>query len=320
MKTLLILTVLISAALCAERILREATAEELKAQASWKSYDWKDNPFRDYTDEQIKNLLGVNLRWDQSNVHLLIDDDDHSRVNDLPREYDFRAQWPQCAGPIRNQQQCGSCWAFSGAEAVEQRLCMASQGKINLLLSPQDSVSCDHDNYACMGGYLDRTWNYYENYGLVTEQCFPYVSGDGSVPSCPAGACVDNRVPYVKYRIQLGTSRPFTCPAQIKEELVANGPLQTGFIVYEDFMHYQSGVYVHTHGGQLGGHAVVILGWGVEADGHEFWIVQNSWGPNWGEAGYFRIRFGQCMFDQNGYAGLPRLTDFAPNFLFWHDY
>ena len=54
----------------------------------------------------------------------------------------------------------------------------------------------------------------------------------------------------------------------------------------------------------MGGHAVVIVGWGVE-NGINYWIAQNSWGPNWGENGYFRIQFGQCGFDSNAYAGVP---------------
>ena len=112
------------------------------------------------------------------------------------------------------------------------------------------------------------------------------------------------------------SSKPLTCPFQIKKELMENGPIQTGFNVYEDFMHYKSGVYEFTHGKKLGGHAVKIVGWGVE-NGKEYWIAQNSWGVEWGEMGFFRIKFGECMFDSNGFAGLAKLNDFSwNNFLF----
>jgi len=120
---------------------------------------------------------------------------------------------------------------------------------------------------------------------------------------------------YVKYRAVAGASKPLTCAAQIKEELVKNGSVQTGFMVYEDFMHYQGGIYEHDHGDNLGGHAVKIVGYGTE-NGKDFWIVQNSWGPKWGENGFFRIAVGQCEFEANAYAGLAKVDDFTPNRFF----
>jgi cathepsin B len=85
-----------------------------------------------------------------------------------------------------------------------------------------------------------------------------------------------------------------------------NGPVQTGFEVYEDFLHYKSGIYKYTDGIILGGHAVKIVGWGKEG-AVNYWIVANSWGPKWGEKGYFRIAFGECTFEENAYVGLPDL-------------
>ena len=83
-------------------------------------------------------------------------------------------------------------------------------------------------------------------------------------------------------------------------------PVETGFNVYADFMSYKGGIYVHESGSLQGGHAVVILGFGTEDDVN-YWICQNSWGPNWGENGYFRIKMGECGIDSDCYAGSPRL-------------
>ena len=58
-------------------------------------------------------------------------------------------------------------------------------------------------------------------------------------------------------------------------------------------MQYESGIYKHVSGTLLGGHDVVIIGWGIE-DGTKYWIAQNSWGKDWGEQGYFRIVEGIC--------------------------
>jgi len=320
MRSLLILTFVCACFLgvFTQRILKEETVESIKSKADWESYDWHENPFRDFSKEQIQALLGAHLTWDEHNIHLLLDEDDHDILKDLPQEFDARKQWPECVFPVRNQEHCGSCWAFSGASVLTDRFCIASQGGIKKVLSPQDMVSCDTTDYGCHGGLLDRAWTYLEKTGIVADECFPYVSGDGkNVPHCPHGTCSDNSLKYVKYRAVSSSSRPLTCAAQIKEELFKNGPVQTGFMVYEDFMHYKSGVYEHTHGQRLGGHAVKILGWGVE-NGKEFWIAQNSWGPTWGENGFFRIKLGECMFDENAYAGLPNINDFTPKkFMFW---
>ena len=314
MKIFVVLTI-IALSFCNQRLLKQETFEKVKSSAKWESYDWDENPFKDFTHDQLHSLLGTTLKWNEHTLPLLVDDDDHN-VN-LPTEFDSRKQWPECVLPVRNQEHCGSCWAFSGSEVLADRFCIASQGKIKTVLSPQDMVSCDTKDHGCHGGLLDNTWNYFEEVGVVSDECFPYQSGDGkNVPHCPHGSCADTKFKYVKYRAVKGSSKPLTCATQIKKELVANGPVQTGFMVYEDFMHYKSGVYEHTHGEKMGGHAVKIVGWGVEGD-KEFWIAQNSWGPTWGEQGFFRIKVGECLFDENAYVGLANVSDFTPNkFLF----
>jgi cathepsin B len=89
-------------------------------------------------------------------------------------------------------------------------------------------------------------------------------------------------------------------PTSIKNLIAAGGPVETGFTVYEDFFAYKSGIYHHVSGGVAGGHAVKIIGWGVEA-GTNFWIVANSWGTSWGINGTFKIKQGDCGIDQAVY-------------------
>lgn len=69
---------------------------------------------------------------------------------------------------------------------------------------------------------------------------------------------------------------------------MTNGPVEAAFSVYSDFMSYKSGVYKHTSGSLEGGHAIKILGWGVE-NGEDYWIVANSWSAAWGMDGFFYI-------------------------------
>lgn len=86
-----------------------------------------------------------------------------------------------------------------------------------------------------------------------------------------------------------------------------NGPLGVAFYVYEDFLLYKSGIYQHVTGSFLGGHAVKLLGWGVEKN-VSYWLLANSWNPDWGEAGYFRMLRGndECGIESRCVAGIPR--------------
>ena len=278
---------LISLAFCG--FINQEEVDFLKANAPFEVYEPEENPFRDYTEEQIKDLFTVQLEYPEGN-------EVEEEEDDVPESFDFRTQWPDCIGEIRIQASCGSCWAFSGAVAFQQRLCIAGGDKV--VLSPQDSVSCDKANLGCQGGYLPRTWNYYKTTGLVTENCFPYTSQKGTVEACIT-ECKDGSE-WKKYKISDYSS--FRGVNAIRKEILENGPVQTGFTVYNDFMSYKSGIYKHVSGSALGGHAVIIIGWGVE-EGVEYWIAQNSWDKNWGENGYFRIKTGECGFD--AYAGTP---------------
>ena len=69
---------------------------------------------------------------------------------------------------------------------------------------------------------------------------------------------------------------------------MTKGPVEAGFTVFEDFLTYKSGVYQHKTGSRLGGHAIKILGWGVE-NGVKYWLVANSWNEDWGDKGFFKI-------------------------------
>eukprot|EP00825_Cyclidium_porcatum_P007849 TRINITY_DN1393_c0_g1_i2.p1 TRINITY_DN1393_c0_g1~~TRINITY_DN1393_c0_g1_i2.p1 ORF type:complete len:139 (-),score=27.38 TRINITY_DN1393_c0_g1_i2:243-659(-) len=90
----------------------------------------------------------------------------------------------------------------------------------------------------------------------------------------------------------------------IQTELMTNGPAECSFTVYEDFLTYKTGVYQHKTGSELGGHAVKMLGWGVEND-TAYWLIANSWNPDWGDQGYFKIIRGQdeCGIESEVVAG-----------------
>ena len=288
------LTLLLIAFCACNTIITEELNAYLKKHAPFKVYEPSKNPFRNWTDEEIRNLFKVEIR----HVKKEKQENKIEIISDAPESFDAREQWPECKQEIRDQASCGSCWAFSAVEALAWRFCVATEGKTNVVLSAQDPVACDENNFGCDGGYLDYVWEYLEKTGAVTESCYPYESGSGVVPPC-RDECDDGE-DWVKYKST--AYKEYTSPDAIKDTLQSSGPVQTGFTVYSDFMQYESGIYKHVSGGLLGYHAVVIVGWGVE-DGTKYWIAQNSWAADWGEQGYFRIAEGECQFDEDAFAG-----------------
>ena len=96
--------------------------------------------------------------------------------------------------------------------------------------------------------------------------------------------------------------------AQIQKEIMTNGPVEGAFTVYSDFLSYKSGVYQYTTGDELGGHAIKILGWGVE-NNTPYWLVANSWNEDWGDKGFFKILRGsdECGIESGIVGGAPKL-------------
>ena len=90
----------------------------------------------------------------------------------------------------------------------------------------------------------------------------------------------------------------------IMQDLYDYGTVTAAFTVYEDFLSYTSGVYVHRYGEELGGHAIKIFGYGVE-DGTEYWFCANSWNDSWGDQGFFKIKKGvdECGIESDVSAG-----------------
>ncbi|EFA74631.1 hypothetical protein PPL_11599 [Heterostelium album PN500] len=224
----------------------------------------------------------------------------------VPNSFDSRTNWPGCVHAVLNQGQCGSCWAFAASESLSDRLCIASQGAINVTLSPQALVSCDIEfNQGCNGGIPQMAWEYLELHGIPTDSCFPYTSGNGTAPDCQK-ECSDGSK-YQLYKGKTFTLKTCSSVAAIQANVFAYGPIEGTMDVYQDFMSYTSGVYVMTPGSKLlGGHAIKIVGWGTDStSGLDYWIVQNSWGSDWGMNGFFWIQRGtnMCGIDRDASAG-----------------
>jgi len=234
----------------------------------------------------------------------------------LPINFDARVQWPNCIHGVLNQGDCGSCWAFASTEVLSDRYCIYSNESINIVLSPQNLLSCEKMNLKCtMGSLPEWAWSFLEHTGVATMDCDPYVSGNGTVPKCEdrEQTCANDTAPFELYTAEsYGQVGDFLFPSHHIEAIMAaltQGPVDATFSVYADFMTYESGVYKHTYGGFEGLHSVKVIGYGVE-NGTDYWLVQNSWGESWGElGGFFNIIRGidDCGFESLMFTGLPNL-------------
>ncbi|GIQ82228.1 peptidase C1A, partial [Kipferlia bialata] len=227
----------------------------------------------------------------------------------LPVEYDVRTAYPGCADYVLDQGSCGSCWAFATAESLSDRYCVMTGD--NTVLSPQELVDCDRLMLpgGCSGGepYLANDW--LEWNGLVPNECYPYVSGHTHERgTCHSDVCTDGSEPSLKVYVEAMSAEFYDNPTQIQKAIMDKGTVAGTMIVYEDFYNYKGGVYEHAYGAMEGGHAIAIVGWGVDSVSNlPYWTVRNSWGYDFGEDGYFRILRGMnmCEIELGGSAATP---------------
>jgi cathepsin B len=269
--------------------------------------------FEGLTFDAARPLLGTALSHISEHMDNVLPDSAYDQDANIPAEFDARTKWPGLIHPIRDQQRCGSCWAFSASEVLGDRVAIAT-GKPSPVLSPEDMVSCDGGDMGCGGGRLNTAWSYLKNTGVVSEKCLPYAAGDGQAPVCPS-SCADGES-WNSSKVKAATAYAIHSVSHMQQEIMTKGPIQVAFMVYKSFMSYKSGVY-QKHWNEFlpeGGHAVKIIGWGTE-NGVDYWLVANSWNTSWGLDGYFKIKRGRntCGIEKTGppYAGTAAASEFV---------
>lgn len=200
-------------------------------------------------------------------------------------------EWPATEGefivnnvtPIKNQYQCGSCVAFGTTAAFEQTYWTKTGTK--KLFSERYLFFCQpYAGYGCNSGWsLNGGAAAISNSskGIVEDASCPYYNGSYHY-DCGSGCSTSAQ----KYTL------PYSNVSSVNFISTLNGQKAViiGMQVYADFRSYKSGVYEHLTGEHLGGHCMTLVGYGTTSDGKRYWVIKNSWGTNWGDQGYLRLR------------------------------
>jgi len=234
-------------------------------------------PFADLTREEFAQRNGFKPALMQDSMLKLAKP---LNTSGLPDSFDWRKKG--AVNPVKNQQQCGSCWAFSAVANIEGAGFV--ENKKLLSLSEQELVDCDTKtgDEGCKGGLPSNAFKdmIQSKIGLEAESDYPYTASDGT---CKATQSKEKA--FIKDWVQISTDED-----QIAASLIKYGPLSIGI---------NAGPMQWYHGGVANpwsilcnpkslDHGVAIVGFGVDG-GKKYWTIRNSWGASWGEKGYYRI-------------------------------
>jgi cathepsin L len=253
------------------------------------SYTLGVNAFADWTFEEFKDIMFGTRRNMTTNKRGAT-----STFVRLPKNVQIpdNTDWRDMGAvtPVKNQGRCGSCWAFSTTGSLEGAHFRATKALVSL--SEQQLVDCSgkDGNQGCNGGLMDNAFKYIEeNGGLDTEDAYPYHAHN-------------QKCHFNKKAIGSTCSGFVDIPSgqedALKEAVATIGPISIAIDATEDkFMLYKEGVFVDDtcqNGADSLDHGVLVVGYGTDnstklGDAADYWIVKNSWGPEWGEKGYIRM-------------------------------
>uniref|UniRef100_A0AC34FNK3 Uncharacterized protein n=1 Tax=Panagrolaimus sp. ES5 TaxID=591445 RepID=A0AC34FNK3_9BILA len=202
----------------------------------------------------------------------------------LPQNFSIKADpyvdWrsKNVVSSIKNQEDCGDCYAFATAAAVESYTAIKTRVLPNL--SEQQILDCDSKSNGCTWGYLYSALDIAKDTGLVTYSNYPYQDEKETCKSLSGS----------KYKISGHTWLPHDENA-IAAAVSSTGPVPFVMICPSALMHYTGGVFSMSadtcKADSIGNHIPLIIGYNSD-----YWIIKNSWGTGWGEKGFFRLKKG----------------------------
>ena len=269
------------------------------------------NHLADLTAEEFRNMLGY--KRELLDARPPVDPTTWEYASVTPPE---SVDWVEkgAVTPVKNQGQCGSCWAFSTTGAVEG-VHQIKTGKL-VAVSEEELVSCSHNgNMGCNGGLMDNAFKWIiKNKGIDTEEDWKYTA--------KVGKCG-----FVhRHRREVSITGFKDVPSEDEDSLekaVAMQPVAVAIEAdHQSFQLYKGGVYAAKDCGTSLDHGVLVVGYGMDPTikGHKhFWKIKNSWGPGWGEEGFIRISKGGKSHGKRGQCGVtmqasyPTISADAPD-------
>lgn len=200
-----------------------------------------------------------------------------------PTMVDWRNNGGNYVTSVKNQGNCGSCVSFCTCAVIESAIRIKfGNPSYNIDLSEGFLQFCGGGS--CGGWGLTSGLAFAQSTGTTDEACMPYQATN---MNCTTSRCSNWQSRLTRISSYTGHATP-----EARKNAIANsGPLLAGMAVFNDFFAYTSGVYVKTAGSSLAGyHCITVVGYD---DSQQCWILKNSWGPNWGEGGFCKVRYGQ---------------------------
>ncbi|KAJ8921566.1 hypothetical protein NQ315_010471 [Exocentrus adspersus] len=239
-----------------------------------KSYFLGVTQFSDLTREEFRSKLNYSRSTKPSRYSKAIP---HNVTGiQAPASVDWVAQG--AVTEVKNQGSCGSCWAFSTTGALEGAYAINRGSQVSL--SEQNLMDCSmaYGTAGCDGGNMELAYDYVRDYGIEQEYDYPY--------SGYLGACQFSASLSVMNVWQYG-SVPSGSEAYLEDAVATVGPISVALNA-DDFQQYAGGVFNEPYCTEDVNHGVLVVGYSSEYM-QPYWIVKNSWGPQWGESGYIRI-------------------------------
>ena len=229
-----------------------------------------------------------------SDSHYIFRENDNVLEDDFPPVHHESIDWrdKNKVSSVKNQEKCGDCWAFSASGAVESA--HAIENNVLYNLSQQELLDCSYLNHGCNGGSMDLAFQFIMRNGLCTNGSYPY---QAMRSECQKRDC-ESVVQISNYSdVTQNNEKALSRAVSIQPVSVA---IQAN---KRSFQLYQSGIYSDEECGTQLDHGVLVVGYGSDNEFNmDYWIIKNSWGPEWGENGYIRIQ--RNIDDERGLCGI----------------